>query len=618
MTADGQVPPVSAETGIVLLLLLATTVMFAINRPRMDAVALIMMTILPLTGVITVQEALAGLSDPNIVLIGALFVIGEGLVRTGVAQRMGDLVVRRSGNSEGRLVASLMAIVATAGSVMSSTGVVALFLPAVLRIARRAAISPSRLMMPLSVAALISGMLTLIATPPNLVIHAELVRRGYEGFHFFSFTVFGVPVLLVAIGYMIVARRWLAPAASHASSGGNRPSLAQWIEEYGLSGRHHRLRVKPGSPWVGKRLEELNLRANHGLNVLAIERHQRLSATVVAPMAQTVLQSDDVLYIDRRRADVDVEALARAYGLEERPLSETGLSDRSRTIGMAELLIPATSRLIGQTVISARFRSTYRLSVVGLKRGTTPFSGNVQDEPLRLGDTLLVAGPWRAISRLQNDPNELIVLRVPAELDDVIALPGRAPYALGVVLFTVAMMITGAVPNVQAALIGCLLLGLFRCIDMNAAYGSIQWKTLFLIVGMLPFSLALQKTGGVDAAARLLLRGLSGADPTLMLLTLYVLTVTLGLFVSNTATAVLMAPVALAVAAELGVSPYPFAMTVALASSASFLTPVSSPVNALVAGPGNYGFLDFLRIGTPLSILVMAVNIVLIRWLLPF
>lgn len=285
---------------------------------------------------------------------------------------------------------------------------------------------------------------------------------------------------------------------------------------------------------------------------------------------------------------------------------------------MAELLIPATSRLIGQTVISARFRTTYRLSVVGLKRGKMPFSGNVQDEPLRLGDTLLVAGPWRAIARLQNDPNELIVLHVPAELDDVIALPARAPFALGVLVLTVAMMITGVVPNVQAALIGCLLLGLFRCIDMNAAYNAIQWKTIFLIVGMLPFSSALHKTGGVEAAARLLMSGWGGSDPTLMLITLYGLTVTLGLFVSNTATAVLMAPIALAVAAEMGVSPYPFAMTVALASSAAFLTPVSSPVNALVVGPGNYRFFDFVRIGTPLTLLVMAVSILLVRWLLPF
>ena len=221
-------------------------------------------------------------------------------------------------------------------------------------------------------------------------------------------------------------------------------------------------------------------------------------------------------------------------------------------------------------------------------------------------------------SRLQNDPNELIVLNVPTELDDVIALPARAPFALVALAVTVALMVTGVVPNVQAALIGCLLMGLFRCVDMSAAYRSIQWGTIFLIVGMLPFSLALQKTGGVDAAARLLLGQLGDTSPTLILVTLYVLTSLMGLFVSNTATAVLVAPIALAMAREMGLSPYPFAMTVALASSAAFLTPVSSPVNALVVGPGNYRFLDFVRIGLPLTLLVMIVSILLIRLLLPF
>ncbi len=607
----------NSELAIVVFLLAATTLMFALNRPRMDAVALIMMTILPLTGVITVSEALAGLSDPNVVLIGALFVIGEGLVRTGIAQRLGDFLVRRANGSERRLIALLMTVVGGVGSVMSSTGVVALFIPTVLRIARRAKISPSRLLMPLSVAALVSGMMTLIATPPNLIVHGELVRSGYEGFHFFSFTVFGIPILLVAIGYMLVARRWLEPSAAPEEAG-SRPSLAQWIEEYGLAGRHYQLRVKSGSPWIGKRLEELELRKKHGLNVLAIERQQRLAATILAPGAQTALRAGDVLYVDLRPSGQRIETLLQECGLQEVPLKDNRFSDRSQAIGMAELLIPATSRLIGETVISSRFRSIFRLSVIGLRRGKTPVMGNVLEEPLRLGDTLLVAGPWRAISRLQNDPNELIVLNVPTELDDVIALPARAPFALVALAVTVALMVTGVVPNVQAALIGCLLMGLFRCVDMSAAYRSIQWGTIFLIVGMLPFSLALQKTGGVDAAARLLLGQLGDTSPTLILVTLYVLTSLMGLFVSNTATAVLVAPIALAMAREMGLSPYPFAMTVALASSAAFLTPVSSPVNALVVGPGNYRFLDFVRIGLPLTLLVMIVSILLIRLLLPF
>ncbi|MBO8140772.1 MAG: SLC13 family permease [Firmicutes bacterium] len=608
----------NTDLAIVLLLLFATTAMFALNWPRMDIVALIMMTALPLTGVVTMSEALSGLSDPNIVLIAALFVVGEGLVRTGVAHRLGDFLVRRAGKREPRLIALLMVVVAGLSSVMSSTAVVAIFLPAVLRMARNAGISPSRLMMPVSVAALISGMITLIGTPPNLVVHGQLARAGYEGFGFFSFTWFGIPVLATAIGYMLIARRWLAPQAAPAAGEDTQPRLSKWITEYGLAQRHFRLRVAAGSPWAGKCLQDLNLRAEHGISVLAVERHRPLSASILEPGAQTMLRVGDVLVVNLREPVPDSEAFWRRFGLVQLPLPGDYFTDPSQAVGMAELLVPPTSRFIGQTVAKTRFRSVYKLSVIGIRRGKRPLVGNIQDEPIRFGDTLLVAGPWRAICRLRNDANELIVLNVSGELQDVIERPARAPFALAALAVTVALMITGLVPNVQAALIGCLLLGLFKCLDINTAYRSIQWPTVFLIVGMLPFSVALQKTGAIDAAAGSLLGLVGTANPTAVLVALYGLTVLLSLFVSNTATAILMAPVALAVAGELGLSPYPFAMTVALASSTAFLTPVSSPVNALVVGPGNYRFMDFVRVGGPLTVLVTAVNILLIRLLLPF
>lgn len=603
---------------IVLVLLAATIVMFAANKPRMDVVALMMMTLLPLLGVITMEEALAGLSDPNVVLIATLFVIGEGLVRTGVAQRLGDFMVRRAGKNEVRLIALLMVVVATIGSVMSSTGAVAIFIPAVLRMARQAGVAPGRLMMPLSVGALISGMMTLIATPPNLVVHGQLLRAGYEGFEFFSFAVFGVPILAVSIAYMVLSRRWLAgdePVVDDTRTG--RPRVAEWVEEYGLLGREVRLRLAPGTPWAGKRLEELQLRSNFGINVLAIERERPFSTAIVEPTAKTVLRVGDALFVDFRERVADLDQFCARHRLIALPISLEQFTDASQPVGMAELLIPAGSRLIGKTAVAAGFRTRYHLSVIGLKRGARPVAGDVQNEPLKLGDTLLVAGPWRAIRRLKTDPSELVVLHVPAEFDDVIPLPTRAPLAVGVLALVLGLMISGVVPNVLAALIGCFLLGLFRCIDPDAAYRSIQWPTVFLIVGMLPFSTALQKTGGVDLAVQTLTNMVGGADPVFMLAAVYAITALLGLFISNTATAVLMAPVAISLATQLGQSPHAFAMAVVLASSAAFITPVSSPVNALVVGPGNYRFMDFVRIGLPLFFIVMTASIVLIRIVYP-
>lgn len=607
----------TSELLVILSLLVVTVVLFAVGRPRMDAVALIMMTLLPFTGVISMNDALAGLSDPNIVLIAALFVVGEGLVRTGVAQRLGDLLVRRAGKSEARLIFFLMVIVAGVGSVMSSTGVVAIFIPAVLRVARNTGIPAGRLMMPLSMAALISGKMTLIATAPNLVVHSQLVRAGHEGFSFFAFTPFGLPILLLASGYMLFARRWLAAAAPESASP-SRPSLSGWIERYGLADRELRLRVGADSPWVGQRLEALNLRADCGLHVLAIERQRRFSPELLEPTSHTQLVAGDVLFADRIRMEMTPEVLCETRRLEILPLTGAYFTDQAQAIGMAELMIPADSGLIGETLIAARFRSRFDLSVIGLRRGTEPLQGDLTDKPLHLGDTLLVAGPWRAIHRLQSEFHDTVLLNVPAEVSEVIALPRKAPFALAAVALMVVLMVSGVVPNVQAAFLACLLLGLFKCVDLTIAYQSIQWKTLILIVGMLPFSTALENTGGVTLAADALLQTLGDAGPTAMLTALFALTAIFGLFVSNTATAVLMAPVALAVAAEMGVSPYPFAMCVALAASAAFMTPVSSPVNALVVGPGNYNFFDFLRIGVPFTVVTGAFCVLAIPLLLPF
>lgn len=604
---------------LVLVMLAAAVVLFAIGRPRMDAVALMMMVALPLTGVIGVGEALAGLGDPNVVLIAALFVIGEVLVRTGVAQRLGDWLTARAGSDERRLVALLMLIVAGVGSVMSSTGVVALFIPVVLRIARKARLAPGRLMMPLSVAGLVSGMMTLIATPPNLVVNGELIRSGFEGFNFFSFTPFGASVLALAVGYMILVRRWLGRKEySDAPEAPSPSKLAGWMERYRLAGRAHRLRVTSTSPLVGKPLDRLDLRGSAGINIIAIERRGRFGRHLLNPTAKTELRADDVLFLDLLNPAVDIEKIRADQGLEELPLPGTYFSDLSQEIGMVEVMLPETSRLVGKTALGSRFRSQYGLTVVGLRRGGAAQTGSVLDVPLKLGDTLLLVGPWRAIRRLQMERGDLIVIDTSVELDEVSPAAGRATHALVVLGITIVLMTTGVVPNVLAALIGCLAMGLLGCIDLESAYRAIHWQTLVLIVGMLPFAIALQRVGGVDLAVGMLTDVVGQGDPRLALVALFVVTAALGLFISNTATAVLMAPIALAVAEALEASPYPFAMIVALAASSAFMTPVSSPVNALVVGPGGYRFFDFVRIGVPFTLIVLVVGILLVPLLLPF
>jgi di/tricarboxylate transporter len=417
---------------------------------------------------------------------------------------------------------------------------------------------------------------------------------------------------------MLFAQRWLGVRTPSGTGGAGRPSLLDWIEQYKLADREHRLRVTAGSPLVGKTLEALGVRSAAGAHVVAIERPRtRFARDVIAPSTKIELQAEDVVFVDLFASAFDIGELQRRFALEALPLSGAYFSDRSQELGMAEVMVSADSSLVGATVVEAQFQTRYRLLVIGLRHGRVIVERALQDERLRIGDTLLVIGPWQDIERLRSDTADLIILNLPAELDDVVPVAGRAPQALFCLVLMVGLMVSGVVANVLAALIACLLMGALRCIGLDAAYRSIHWKSLVLIVGMLPFSIALQKTGGVELAADGLMALTGGLGTYGVLGSVFAITSILGLFISNTATAVLMAPVALAIADELGASPYPFAMVVALAASTAFMTPISSPVNTLVVAPGNYSFGDFVRVGTPFAVVVLIVTVLLVPWLLP-
>lgn len=602
---------------LVLLLLAVAIAMFIMNRPRMDVVGLLMIVTLPLTGVLTINEALAGFADSVVVLLAALFIVGDSLVRTGAAQRVGDMLSARAGGDPTRLMILLMVAAAGLGAFMSSTAVVAIFIPIALRICRSLGMPPSQLMMPLSVAALISGMMTLVATAPNLVVSAELVRQGHEGFAFFAFTPFGIPVLIIAVGYMLLARRMLPDRRAPETGGRGAPTLPQWIEKYGLEGRIYRVRVLPGSILAGRPLGELDLTAE-GVNLLAIERARRFGVGIIQPAPALELQAGDVLLVDVRAPAPRGEELRALHGVEVLPI-EGGVFSAipSQEIGLVEALLPPDSPLVGLSVLEARMRGEGGLTIVGLRHGSRVAGPSLLEERLRPGDTLLLTGFWNDIRRLREGEHGLVPLNLPAEHAELLPAAGRAPYAAGILALFVVTIVAGWLPSVHAALIACLLLGLTRCVDIKSAYGAISWKSLVLIVGMLPFAIALQRTGGTELAADAVVALAGEASPRVLIGVIFTITAVLSLFVSNTATAVLMAPVAVAVAGEIGASPQPFAMAVALAASASFITPVSSPVNTLVVGPGNYSFGDFVKVGLPLTAMVLVVCVVLVPVVLP-
>ncbi len=603
----------------VLGLLAVTVWLFASGRLRMDVVALLVIIAFVLSGTLTLQEATIGFSDPNVILIAALFVIGEGLVRTGVALQTGEWLMKIAGNSESKMIFWLMLTVAGLGAFMSSTGVVAIFIPVVLSVAAKIGSSPARLMMPLSVAALISGMMTLVATPPNLVVNSELQREGLEGFSFFAVTPIGLVVLALGIGYMLVARYWLAalPDAAVAAAP-RRRNFRDLIREYRLSGRARRLAIRAGSPLIGRRLDDLKLREKYGANVVGLERWRKFRRVMVTVTGETTFRDRDVLLIDMSAAEIDLRQFCSEQRLEPLILRGDYFSDRARDVGMAEVLLTPDSELTGKSVRELGFRSRFGVSIIGIRRRNSLLEGTLTDEPLEVGDTLLAIGDWRCIQQLQQQKRDLLLLALPAEIDEAVPAHSQAPHALFSLALMVALMITDVIPGPIAALIACLLMGKFRCIDMESAWKAIHWPGLILIAGMMPFALALQKTGGVALVVQGLMDVAGSRGPHVMLLCLFVLCATIGLFISNTATAVLMAPIGVAAAQQMGVSPYPFTMIIAIAASAAFMTPVSSPVNTLVLGPGGYRFGDFVKIGVPFTLVVMAVSVLLVPLLFPF
>lgn len=601
-----------------LILLAVAVLLFVRNKVRMDVVALLVMLAFYLSGILTINEIFAGFSDPNIILIALLFIVGEGLVRTGVAYQVSEGILKLSGNSETKVLILLMLAVAGLGAFMSSTGVVAIFIPVVLMICRQMNLSPKRLMMPLSVAGLISGMMTLIATAPNLVVNAELIKDTGTRLRFFDFTPIGLVILSLGIGYMLLIRRWLGANGAAENQDNNQRSMAELIDEYGLRDRTKRFVVRTGSPFIGKNLNELHLRSSYGLNVLAIERWKHFRPVYTMPLGTSEIHEKDILMIDIGQQTFDLSEFCQSHNLEPAEIKSQSFNEHAKSIGMAELTLVPGSGIIGKTTQEVEFRSRYGLNVVGIKRDGELISDSFSGTPYKLGDLILVVGDWKFIQQMRSRTKDFVVLSYPKEMERVVPARSQAPQALFSVFIMVLLMVSNAVPNVIAALIGCLLLGYFRCIDAKSAYDSIHWLSLILIIGMMPFAIALQKTGGIQLAVQAMLQLVGDLGLYLVLMMLFIFCAVVGLFISNTATAILVAPIAISLAQQLQVSPIPFAMVVAIAASAAFMTPVSSPVNTMVVGPGGYKFSDFLKIGVPFTLIVMVVTVFLVPVLFPF
>ncbi len=598
------------EIIVVLAVLGAAAVLFVTNLVRSDIVGILVVLALMLSGVLTVDEALAGFSNPVVLILVAMFVVSEALVSTGIAQQIGAIVLRAGRGDETRLIVLLMVVVALVGAFMSSTSAMAIFIPVALSVAREAGLNRKRLLMPLAAGALISGMMTLIATAPNLVVAEVLKEKGLTAPGFFSFTPFGVAVLVVGAGFMILAGRQMLDREKQGKTQQTSLTVEGLVGNYGLTDRVNRFRVMPDSPLIDRTLARIQMRQDYGLHLLAFEKQQGGWPLYVQATAETIFEPGDALTVVGRKEEAD--RFAEANNLKRIP-PLTGRKRKAllQEVGVAEIMLAPVSKLIGKTLKEIQFHSRFKATVLSIRRRGELLTEDLLDQPLDFGDALLVNAGWPDILQLREERRDFVVLTLPQEFDEIVPARQQASWSLVIIGAMVAAMIAGLVPTVAAAMLAAVALVLTRCVKLASVYRNINWPAVVLIAGILPLATALNKSGAAQLISDRLVDTLGHLGPFAMLALIFMVTSLIGLFISNTATAVIIAPIAIDAALMIGVPPQAFAMTVAIACSAAYVTPVSSPVNMLIMEPGGYRFMDFVKVGIPLLLLTMVVTVAL-------
>lgn len=601
-----------------LIILALSAILFVSGKMRSDLVAVCSALALVLTGVLTPEEALAGFSSPIVIMMTGLFVVGGGIFSTGLAKRIGTGILGLAGTSETRLFILLMLTTAVVGAFVSNTGTVALMLPIVVSMARGAGLFPSRFLMPLAFAGSMGGMLTLIGTPPNLIVRDALVGAGYEPLGFFSFTPIGIVCIVVGTVLLLpLSRRFLKGRTASASTRSGK-SLQQLTEEYKLAQDLHCLQISENSSMVGHTLKELDVRRHYGITILEVRRSS-LQGRALRKLEQFAMGNErlivgDVLYATGTIEQIDHFASELQLSEVETSRNEGGGTLNFYDVGMAEILVLPASTLVGQTVEQTGFRSTYGLNVLGIRRHTTYLLDDLKDQRIHASDIVLVQGRWSNITKLNGrDGQEWVILGQPLEQAAKVTLDYKAPLAALIMVLMVVLMAFDFIPiaPVTAVMIAAVAMIFTGCLrSVEAALKTINWESIILFGAMLPMSTALEKTGSSQLISQSLVDVVGGHGGMLLIACVYVATSLMTFFISNTVTAVLMAPIALQAAQAEGLNAGPVLLAVTVAASMCFASPFSTPPNALVMSAGGYKPIDYIKVGLPLQVVIGIVMVV--------
>ena len=613
---------------ITLAILVIASAFFMVGKIRSDLVALSSLLLLVLFGILSPEEALSGFSNSVVVMMIGLFVVGGAIFQTGLAKMISNKLLKLAGKSELKLFVLVILATSFIGAFVSNTGTVALMLPIVVSMAMSANINSSRLLMPLAFASSLGGMMTLIGTPHNLIINGELIKHGFPSLTFFSFTPVGLVALAVGLLYLIpISKRFLNKTDPHQESKKDGKSLSDLMDEYQLSKDIHLVMIGKNAPFVGKTLLESHIADKYEVNVTEILRKPSLNSSIFQnpnrelAQASTVLNEGDILFVQGDIRKIEAMAWEKSLSLIEDKFTSQEELMNSQKHGIAEVLITSTSRLVNLPIKKSKFREQFSLNILGMQRNESYILKNLKDQRIHSGDILLVQGSWKDIARLNDQHRHLIVLGQPLKEASKVTLTHKAPIAGIIMLLMVMSMMFDFIPiqPVTAVLVASLLMVFSGALpNVEAAYKTINWESVVLIAAMLPMALALEKTGASAWVSQMLVGTLGGYSPYILLASIYFTTSLLTMFISNTATAILIAPIAMSAATSMGINPLPLLIAVSVGASMCFASPFSTPPNALVMSAGRYTFMDYVKVGLPLQILMGIVMVLALPLLFPF
>lgn len=610
---------------LMLAILIITIALFIWGKYPPDIIALISMLSLFLFGILNLSETLSGFSNPTVIMIAALFIIGEGLSQTGWTALAGEKFIKLAGKSSTKLL-----LITTLGSgllsgVVSNTGTVATLMPVTIASAWSIGTLPSKLLMPVAFGSNTGGLLTLTGTPPNIIVNNTMIESGLEGFSFFEFGLIGLPLLLIALVYFKYIGYKLLPS----NKTNNKPvdvstTVHKWIEAYKIDDDYYRLRVRSVSPLLNTTLGDWHFEKDYHVSILRIKRRHPNVLKGNVPYIEFPTNSVEFMYHDIITVKGDTEAinaLMIKFRLGLLPLEpiEDELRNNliNQEVGMAEVLVTPNSVLVGRTLRLGNFFKRFGVQLMAASRNNRPY---VEPEiVIKAGDAFLVRGAWSDIEQLKEHHENLVICGSPEGMAKTVTnLTYKSYIALFALILMIVFLVFKIVPGAIAALISAGIVLISGCVPIAKAYKGISWISVVMIAAMIPMGIALQKTGTAELIANGLVDTLGTMHPVVLLGGVFLLTTSFSQVINNSATAVLMAPIVIIAANTLNISAAPFMIVVAISASTAFLTPVGTTTNAMVMTAGGYRFMDYLKVGAPLLLLFLITTLVLVPLIWPF